>query len=196
MKLNCIWTALPWSELCYFTHWVGKHSWGTNKPYLQAPLSALLSGKVRSIQGEEISRYPATQDTSVFLSTQCENTDFAKKRAIHHTLRLQMTSAKAAGQQQQPQASVWTSNCCECNMSSVPKIETQCCLRKHRGNQYVRALKSSPQPSATKWKYMEKKPLEHLLTTCWAGRAWAWQEPAFQHTARRQLSAPSSESLY
>lgn len=89
MKLNCTWTARPWSELCYFTHWVEKHRWGTNKPYLQAPLSALLSRKVGSIQREEISTYPATQDTSAFLSTHWENTAFAKKRAIHHTSRLQ-----------------------------------------------------------------------------------------------------------
>lgn len=103
MKLNCIWTALPLSELCYSTHWMGKHSWGTNKPYLQAPLSALLSSKVRYIQRRK-DKQISCNTRHICFPDRSEKTDFAKKRQSITPWDYIMTSTKAGGQQQQPQA--------------------------------------------------------------------------------------------
>lgn len=163
------WTALALSELCCSTHWMGKHSWGTNKPYLQAPLSALLSRKVRCIQRGGDKQISCNTRHICFPEHAVWKHRLSKKRAIHHTLRLHDDINQSRRTAAAASASVWTSNCCECStQSSVAKIKTQCCLRKHKENQYVRALKSSPQSSATKWKYMGKKPLiasvNHMLS--------------------------------
>lgn len=77
-----------------------------------------------------------------------------------------VTSAKAAGQQQPPQASVWTSNCCECNMSSVPKIKTQCCLRKQEINMsgLSKAVLNPLQLNGNIWKKALRASVNHMLS--------------------------------
>lgn len=149
-------SGLHYHYLNCATPWMGSTAEAPTSPiYLQAPLRALLSSKVRYIQRRR-DKQISCNTRHICFPEHTEKTDFPKKRAIHHTLRLHSDINQS--RRTAAAASSWASHCCERSTSSVSEIKTQCCFRKHRGNQYVRALKSSPQPSATKWKYMEKSP--------------------------------------